>query len=306
MNNVSDNPDTVFSGFNLDEAPHEQGDVDLLLRLYIEKRLKSQADFYESRIRENQKNSDFTFNVATLIMTVSSLCATISASIDNDNGLVNLLTVASAVLPAFAALLAAFRQLYGWDRQVLIYRDTLLGLERSNLLVPDDDRLSRADIMDIFPKLVMASEDVFAGEAAQWGQFVLAKPEEEIRKDNLGFDQMLADINLTEEQMAAIRAIVGAGGRQGVTISTQSEQTKVLTAGMAGEEGEAEFAPQVEIHQTTHTSTDITLPPTMPPAEPGGELEDASDESMADAAADQIGGGESIDEPEPPELTSAG
>jgi hypothetical protein len=73
--------DHQFADLNLDEMPHQPGDIDLLLRIYDEKRLKSQSAFYESRILENQRNSDFTFNLATGIMTLSSLLATISASI---------------------------------------------------------------------------------------------------------------------------------------------------------------------------------------------------------------------------------
>src|SRR6185369_914194 len=108
-----------------------------------------------------------------LVMTISSLVATISASV-KDPFWTPFLTVMSAMLPAFAAVLASFRQLYGWERQASIYRDALLGLERVRLLAPDDDRITAADLTKVYPELVASSEKVFTGEVSQWGQFVVS------------------------------------------------------------------------------------------------------------------------------------
>ncbi|MFN8371699.1 MAG: hypothetical protein U0694_02320 [Anaerolineae bacterium] len=102
--------------------------MEYLFKLYLQKRLASQTNFYETRVRENELNSNFTFTAATLVMTLSSLFATIGAS--DPGGSTRGLVVAAAVLPAFAALLAGFRQLYGWDRQVAIYRSAKLGRTR--------------------------------------------------------------------------------------------------------------------------------------------------------------------------------
>jgi hypothetical protein len=255
---------TLFDEFpDLDERAFSKDDIDLLLKIYLDKRITNQINFYENRIRENQRNSDFTFNLATAIMTLSSLLATISATVTSSQSiLVNLFPVFSAVLPALAALLAAFRQLYGWDRQILIYRDSLLGLERARLLLPDDDRMARADLMAIFPKLVAASEDVFAGEASQWGQFVLARLEDE-KED---FAAALAKLGLTEEQVIALKAIAGAGRGSGdITISAETLATSIMTgrasqaALSAGPASEAPPSGGVVAQETVHTVTEVTL-----------------------------------------------
>jgi len=56
---------------DLDQQHHERRDIEILYKIYVEKRLESQAAFYESRIRENQSNADFTFTVGAGVMTIS-------------------------------------------------------------------------------------------------------------------------------------------------------------------------------------------------------------------------------------------
>src|SRR5512134_2847733 len=108
MNASGTLPDFV----DLDSEPLGREEIDHLYRIYQEKRIAAQVSFYESRMRENHLNSDFTFTAGALVMTLSSLIATVSAS-----GGSSYLTLISAILPAFAALLGSFRQLYGWERQ---------------------------------------------------------------------------------------------------------------------------------------------------------------------------------------------
>ncbi|NWG15454.1 MAG: SLATT domain-containing protein [Chloroflexi bacterium] len=209
---------------HLDAQPHSQEDLELLFSIYMEKRLQGQLQFYESRIRENDLNSDFTFTLGTFIMTLSSLLATISAS-----AAIPILALISAVLPALSSLLAAFRQLYGWDRQSAIYRDAVLGLEKIRLLAPDDDRLPFSDITPIFPKVVMTSEAVFTAEVNQWGQIFTASAEQEeaqnVPRDPLA--RMIAAANLSDDQAAAIQSIVASGKKSGMdvqaTVNTYSE-----------------------------------------------------------------------------------
>ena len=195
--------------FDLDQQPHGQQDVDMLFRIYTEKRIDAQGNFYKSRIKENNKNADFTFATGAFVMTVSSLVATVSASIQ-DPFWTPTLTVLSAMLPAFAALLASFRQLYGWERQASIYRDALLGLERVRLLAPDNDRISAADLRQIYPKLVTESETVFTGEVSQWGQFVVSA-DQKIDKGDLALQALFNNVELTDEQRASMQSILSAG-----------------------------------------------------------------------------------------------
>jgi hypothetical protein len=213
--------------FDLDQLPHDQQDVDMLYRIYAEKRIESQKNFYKSRIKENNKNADFTFSTGAFVMTVSSLVATVSASIQ-DPFWTPALTVLSAMLPAFAALLASFRQLYGWERQASIYRDALLGLERVNLLAPDNDRISAADLRQIYPKLVTESETVFTGEVSQWGQFVVSA-DQKIDKGDLALQALFNNVELTDEQRASMQSILAAG-KPNSDMSVTSTVVKQVTA----------------------------------------------------------------------------
>src|SRR5690349_14134608 len=114
--------DTPALPVDFKDQDHNRADVELLYKIYVDKRLNSQADFYRSRVRENNSNANFTFLVSTAVMSVSALVAAVSAVSSSP-----FFSLLSAILPAFAALLAAFRQLYGWERQSSIYQDALMG-----------------------------------------------------------------------------------------------------------------------------------------------------------------------------------
>lgn len=196
------------------DREHSKEDFDLLFRIYMEKRVESQVDFYQSRIRENELNSDFTFTTGAFIMTLSSLIATLSAG-----GAMLGLSLIAAILPAIAALLASFRQLYGWDQQITIYRDSKLGLQRARLLAPDDDKVGEVDLVEIFPQLVVASEEVFTSEVSQWGQFIAEKEKALAAGDTIAeFKELFAptmvdhqgNLRLSDAQLGAIQSILAA------------------------------------------------------------------------------------------------
>ncbi len=214
---------TPEEAVRIDQLPHNRRDTELLYKIYMEKRLQSQIRFYESRIRENQLNADFTFTLGAAVMTLSSLVATISAS-----GNSPLLSFLAVILPAAAALLASFRQLYGWERQINLYRDALMGLERVKLLAPDNDRMPFSDLMEIYPRLVESGEKVFTAEVNQWGQFVQSNQQEgEASTDARALNALTANLQLTEEQLATIRSILAAGNPR-VTISPTTETNTVV------------------------------------------------------------------------------
>ena len=215
-------PELKVDVIDLDKKGHLPTDTDLLYRIYLDKRIQAQMRFYQSRVWENDRNADFTFALGGLVMTISALVATISA-----NGNRPELALLSAILPAFAALLASFRQLYGWERQSNIYRDSLLGLERVRLIAPDNDRVRVADLQDIFPKLVTSSETVFHGEVSQWGQFVAEKDKPDAEQDagNRSVKSLAGDLKLSEDQLAAIAVIMSAGKRDGTSETSVSTPT---------------------------------------------------------------------------------
>jgi hypothetical protein len=208
--------DKARQAIELDQRPHDSRDTELLYRIYMEKRVQSQIKFYESRVRENQLNADFTFGLGTLVMTLSSLVATISASVN-----LPFLSLLAAVFPAFAALLGSFRQLYGWERQSNIYRDALMGLERVKLISPDDDRIAAADLTQIYPRLIVGGETVFTGEVNQWGQFVQSTELEAAAEtaDSKAYNSLVDDLQgrteklggLSDEQINTIKSILAGG-----------------------------------------------------------------------------------------------
>ncbi|MBL8157048.1 MAG: DUF4231 domain-containing protein, partial [Anaerolineae bacterium] len=198
---------TPEEAVRIDQLPHNRRDTELLYKIYMEKRLQSQISFYESRIRENQLNADFTFTLGTIVMAASSFIAAISAS-----GNTPILSLFAVILPAAAAVLASFRQIYGWERQINLYRDALMGLERVKLLAPDNDRMQFSDLMEIYPRLVESGEKVFTAEVSQWGQFVQSTEQgAEASTDARALNALTANLQLTDEQLATIRSILSAG-----------------------------------------------------------------------------------------------
>jgi hypothetical protein len=184
---------------------HNPKDIDVLYQNYVQTRIQAQLEFYEYRIAENSFNSTATFSIATWILGLSSFVSAITAI----NQEFRWLTVVGALLPAVAALLASFRQLYGWDRQMSIYRDASLGLRKSLLIVPDDDDLESTAALDkIYKDLLVTVEDVLRSEVSQWGQYLSEKEEGGSPDENTVIKSMFASMNLDDQQATQIRAIL--------------------------------------------------------------------------------------------------
>lgn len=250
---------TANKAYDLDHQAHTRQDIELLYKIYLEKRLNSQADFYKSRVRENQSNANFTFTFSTAVMTLSAFVATVSAVISSP-----IFSLLSAILPALAALLAAFRQLYGWERQISIYQDALMGLERVRLLAPEKDRIALADLSTIYPNIVTGGEQVFTGEVNQWGQFVqnADKNAQEETTDTQVTNALMSDLQLSDEQIATIRKIVAAGTPRPAfsqqTITVHPEETSALPSGGDAAQATQQPAPASVPVSVTTTRTDTT------------------------------------------------
>jgi hypothetical protein len=165
-------PQGVAKPLRPSELPHDVDASDILLRLYIRKRIEGQLDFYEKRIKEFETNSGFMVGVGAFIMAVSTVVSTIGATQNSP-----VLALITALLPALAALSASMRQLYQWDKQASLYRDAALGLQEARLLVPDMDMYEREDSPVILPQMIRTAEDVFTAEINQWGQIALGLDE---------------------------------------------------------------------------------------------------------------------------------
>lgn len=148
--------------------------ADVLTHLYLQRRIRYQASYYEQRAIEYESNADLAFRAGAILMTLSSLLASI--------GVVSTLPIyalLTALIPAMASFIATFRQLYQWDRQMALYRDTLLGLEQARIILPDLDLLTAEEARDILPGLIKKTESVLEKEAAQWGQMALGEGDED-------------------------------------------------------------------------------------------------------------------------------
>jgi len=198
---------------NIPAAPLDRKTADLLLRMYLSRRINYQTEFYQSRVREFDDNSDLMFRLGALVMSLSSLFAALS--LQADSAVLRLIT---AILPAVAALIASFRQLYQWERQAGIYRDTVLGLAEAQLTVPDKDLWNESTGLDVYTELVNQAERVFQNEVSQWGQVAIGKPEEEAKQDAMrlfaeeyNLDIFNPDGTLDESKLGQLQHILGAG-----------------------------------------------------------------------------------------------
>jgi hypothetical protein len=142
--------------------------------LYLKQRIQYQEAYYQSRIDEFTFNSEVMLWVSAGLMGISTVIA--SYSVLAENVWYSFIT---ALLPAFAALVSAFRALYQWERQATLYRSTWLALQQAKLALPDPDFPQPGDFATHFPELVRQTEEVLRNETAQWGQIENVGPQEE-------------------------------------------------------------------------------------------------------------------------------
>ena len=171
------------------QQAHSSEANEVLLRLYLAKRINGQLEFYESRVNEFNANIGFMVSIGAGIMAISSIVSAIGTTRNSAE-----LALVTAILPALAAFIASLRQLYQWEKQSSLYRDASLGLEETRLLVPDRDQFDIRTAPAIVPSLVRATEDVFMAEINQWGQIALGLDQAE--QDKL--DQALVDLSATD------------------------------------------------------------------------------------------------------------
>jgi len=133
--------------------------------LYLRQRVDFQEEYYRKRIDEFTFNSDKMLWVSAALMATSTVVSSYSMVA---NGVV--LSFITALLPACATAIAAFRSLYQWQRQATLYDASRLSLLQAKLAMPDTDFLEPGDYARYFPQLVQQAETVLRNEAAQWGQ----------------------------------------------------------------------------------------------------------------------------------------
>lgn len=195
----------------------------VLLRMYLTQRLKQQMKWYQARAQEYEVNSDKVFRYGALIISLTTILAALGTGnlaeflaaigISNISAEIRILT---AILPAIAALMTSISQLYNWDRQAKLYRDTIMGLERAQLILPTLDKIDPVTAQRIYPQLVQQAEAVFEREADQWGQIALGSEEDKnvdpvvVFATQFGIDIFEADGSINPEKLGNLKAILNA------------------------------------------------------------------------------------------------
>jgi hypothetical protein len=144
-----------------DHKPHE---VQFLLDFYDKRRIDYMYTYYRRRIQEYEANAQFTTDASLLLLIVGCITALMFVLVRVSPLLVLAVTSAGAALA-----LTVFRWLYGWEREVRIYRDTLAGLERVRIMAANVAELEPDEIAEMLPTLVAKAEDVFVRELNRWG-----------------------------------------------------------------------------------------------------------------------------------------
>ncbi|MCD4684580.1 MAG: SLATT domain-containing protein [Anaerolineae bacterium] len=133
--------------------------------LYLQQRIDYQDGYYQRRKAEYTFNADRMLWFSAGLMGVSTVISSYSVMANKP-----FFAFLTALLPAFAAAVSAFRSLYQWQRQAQIYEGTWLALQQARLALPDTDFLQPGDYQRHFPKLVQKTEYALRTEASQWGQ----------------------------------------------------------------------------------------------------------------------------------------
>lgn len=147
--------------------------ADVLVRIYLERRLKYQMDYYDRRASEFENRYDLNYRMGAILMTISTFLASIGVLADQP-----IFALLTAAIPAFVTFINAFGQLYQWDRISALYRDTVLNLEEVKLSLPDDDRWQATTAVDGYTQLIAKAEQVFKKEADNWGQLAQGRNED--------------------------------------------------------------------------------------------------------------------------------
>lgn len=153
---------------------YTETDAKLLEQAYNDRRIQDQINFYASRIREFEYNSEFTFDWSLYLVAGATFLSTVNAAL----GPYPALSLVVAILPLFAGLLASFEGIYGWGHQVSLYRDSRQRLERNQrmrFVYPEEH--APAEYLKLYPELVAAVEETLALEMSQWGQPLLSQPQ---------------------------------------------------------------------------------------------------------------------------------
>jgi hypothetical protein len=182
-------------------TPHTEAEAQALVRLYRNKRVQIQHDFYENRIAEYELNANFVTAAGVVLVALATFLSTLNAYLGSQ-----VIILLIALLPVIASLLVSFEKIYGWVRQVSLYSDAYRRLKIDNTIPPVEGKASPRPYHEVLTDFVSSVENTLKSEMSQWGQNVLQDG------SNIGalsaqdtLEMALAKSKLDPQQMEIVR-----------------------------------------------------------------------------------------------------
>jgi hypothetical protein len=140
------------------------------MSLYQKYRYEHQRDFYDTHRREFNSAHRQLILLTGLIMFFTALTATLTAAIDSPDWK-PVLAVLAVVFPALSTALAAYNQLFAFERQAKLYGDAERALHRALADAPDlKQGISEGAYDSAVGVYLSEIENILRKEQGQWGQ----------------------------------------------------------------------------------------------------------------------------------------
>jgi hypothetical protein len=204
--------------------PHVEGELETLVEIYLQGRVRSQMHYYKVRSEEYDFNADWTFIMAAIIPLLVTVLSALNTFYVNP-----ILAGLMIILPSFATLFLTFQRIYDWERQNQLYDKAYHGLQTARIIRPGltDKATKRSALVE----LVDRTEGVLASEADQWGT-ALAKQDEDLNPETvLEAFMKKSGLGEADEQTKKLRQIL--------KLDTNSSLNSAPRVGLPGDPGTA-------------------------------------------------------------------
>jgi hypothetical protein len=140
------------------------------MQLYNEHRYLNQVGFYKSRSQEFKEANSQLLTATGVIMIITAGVSAATAAL-TESSWKPLLAILAVALPALSTALAAYNELFAFERQSKLYQDAKNALHAALAESPDVKQgLSESEYDIAVGVYVNVVEGVFRKEQGQWGQ----------------------------------------------------------------------------------------------------------------------------------------